>query len=70
LAAIFLLRDEVVHTIVSALSDVLPAAVASSTRRTASLQAYDLFVRGRVLVTQSPESNRAAPPLLERASSF
>jgi len=67
LADIFLLQDEVVGTIVSALSGVLPAAVASGTRRAASLEAYDLFVRGRVLVNQSPESNRAAPALLERA---
>jgi TolB-like protein/class 3 adenylate cyclase/Tfp pilus assembly protein PilF len=67
LADVFLLQDEVVGTIVNALSGVLPAAVTSSTRRTASLEAYDLFVRGRVLVIQSPESNRAAPPLLERA---
>ncbi|MEI8702513.1 adenylate/guanylate cyclase domain-containing protein [Mesorhizobium sp. ISC15] len=66
LADVFLLQDEVVHTIVSALSGVLPTAVTSSTRRTASLEAYDLFVRGRVLVIQSPESNRAAPALLER----
>lgn len=67
LADVFLLQDEVVSTIVSALSGVLPAAVTSGTRRAASLEAYDLFVRGRALVTQSPESNRAAPPLLERA---
>lgn len=67
LADVFLLQDEVVSTIVSALSGVLPAAVTSSTRRTASLEAYDLFVRGRMLVVQSPESNRAAPVLLERA---
>ncbi|RWO61670.1 adenylate/guanylate cyclase domain-containing protein [Mesorhizobium sp.] len=67
LADVFLLQDEVVGTIVNALSGVLPAAATSSTRRAASLEAYDLFVRGRVLVIQSPESNRAAPPLLERA---
>ncbi|TDQ09132.1 TolB-like protein [Phyllobacterium brassicacearum] len=67
LADIFQLQDEVVGKIVSALSGVLPVAVTSGTRRAASLDAYDLFVRGRVLVTQSPESNRAAPPLLEEA---
>jgi TolB-like protein/tetratricopeptide (TPR) repeat protein len=67
LADVFLLQDEVVGTIVSALSGVLPAAVPSGTRRAASLEAYDLFVRGRALVTQSPESNRAAPALLEKA---
>ncbi|RWC98342.1 MAG: hypothetical protein EOS57_29695 [Mesorhizobium sp.] len=61
------MQDEVVGTIVNALSGVLPAAATSSTRRAASLEAYDLFVRGRVLVNQSPESNRAAPALLERA---
>ncbi len=67
LSDVFLLQDEVVGRIVSALSGVLPAAVTSGTRRAANLEAYDLFVRGRVLVTQSPESNRTAPPLLERA---
>jgi TolB-like protein/Tfp pilus assembly protein PilF len=67
LADVFLLQDEVVGTIVNALSGVLPAAATLSTRRAASLEAYDLFVRGRALVNQSPESNRAAPALLERA---
>ena len=67
LADVFLLQDEVVGRIVGALSGVLAAAVTPGTRRAANLEVYDLFVRGRVLVTQSPESNRAAPPLLQRA---
>jgi TolB-like protein/class 3 adenylate cyclase len=67
LSDVFLLQDEIVGRIVTALSGVLPAGVPSSTRRAASLEAYDLFARGRVLVTQSPESNRLAPPLLEAA---
>jgi tetratricopeptide (TPR) repeat protein len=67
LADIFLLQDEVVGRIVSALAGVLPSARPIVRRRAANLEAYDLFVRGRLLVTQSPEGNRAARPLLERA---
>jgi TolB-like protein/Tfp pilus assembly protein PilF len=67
LADVFLLQDEVVGRIVRALSGALPAAVTIATRRAANLEAYDLFVRGRVLVTQSSETNRAAPALLEKA---
>jgi TolB-like protein/class 3 adenylate cyclase/Tfp pilus assembly protein PilF len=67
LADVFLLQDEVISKIVSALSGVLPSATTAGTRRAGNLEAYDLFVRGRVLVTQSPESNRTAPQLLERA---
>jgi tetratricopeptide (TPR) repeat protein len=67
LADVFLLQDEVIGKIVSALSGVLPSAATSGTRRAGNLEAYDLFVRGRVQVTQSPESNRTAPQLLERA---
>jgi hypothetical protein len=66
LADVFLLQDEVISKIVSTLADVLPSVAISGTRRAGNLEAYDLFVRGRVLVTQSPESNRAAPQLLER----
>jgi TolB-like protein len=67
LAEIFVLQDEVVSRIVSALVDLLPSAQAIARQRTTNLDAYDLIVRGRVLVTQSFESNRAARPLLERS---
>jgi tetratricopeptide (TPR) repeat protein len=67
LADIFLLQDEVVGKIVKALAGVLPSARALPRQRATNLEAYDLFVRGRVLVTQSAESNRAARPLLEKS---
>jgi tetratricopeptide (TPR) repeat protein len=46
---------------------VLPSTAYSAGRRAKNLEAYDLFVRGRVLVSQSAESNRAAPSHLEKA---
>jgi len=56
-----------VGLLVSALAGVLPSARALPRQRATNLEAYDLFVRGRVLVTQSVESNRAARPLLEKS---
>ena len=67
LADIFSLLDEVVGKIVNALAGLLPSARPTPRRRATNLEAYDLFVRGRVLVTQSVESNRAARPLLEKS---
>jgi TolB-like protein/class 3 adenylate cyclase/Flp pilus assembly protein TadD len=67
LADMFALQDEVVGRIVDALADALPSARPIASRRATSLEAYDLFVRGRVLVTQSVEGNRMARPLLERS---
>ncbi|MFK0689461.1 adenylate/guanylate cyclase domain-containing protein [Mesorhizobium sp. IMUNJ 23033] len=67
LADIFTLQDEVVAKIVSALANVLPSARPIARQRTTNLDAYDLFVRGRVLAMQSPEGNRVARPLLEKA---
>jgi TolB-like protein len=67
LADVFLLQDEVVGRIVSALSAVLPSARPVARQRATNLEAYDLLVRGRVMVPQSAESNRAARPLLEKA---
>ena len=67
LADIFSLQDEVVGEIVSALAHVLPSASSVASRRAMNLEAYDLFVRGRVLVTQSAQGNRAASSLLERS---
>ncbi|MEJ0011800.1 MAG: winged helix-turn-helix domain-containing protein [Bauldia sp.] len=68
LADVFALQDEIVGRIVNALADVLPGGgdpVAS--RRATNLEAYDLTVRGRQLVTQTPEGNRTGRLLLQRA---
>jgi TolB-like protein len=67
LADVFVVQDEVVGKIVSALADALPATRSPPRRRTTSLEAYDLFVRGRSLALQSPQAARAARPLLQRA---
>jgi TolB-like protein len=67
LAEVFLLQDEVVGKIVNALADTLPSARFPGRQRAANIQAYDLFVRGRELVAQSPEGNRAGRPLLEKS---
>src|SRR5262249_15419213 len=67
LADIFLLQDEVVGRIVRALSSLLRSARPIARQRATNLEAYDLFVRGRALVNQLAEGNRAARPLLERS---
>jgi TolB-like protein len=67
LADIFAIQDEVVGTIVRTLADVLPTAPPVLRRRSTNIEAYDLFVRARPLVTRSPDGNRSAQPLLERA---
>lgn len=67
LSDIFELQDEVVSKIVDALATTLPAGRPSVSRRATNLEAYDLFVHGRALVTQLAEDNRTARPLLERS---
>jgi TolB-like protein/class 3 adenylate cyclase len=67
LADIFALQDEVVGRILSALSTVLPTTTVKARQRATSLDAYELFIRGRAMVTQFAEANRAARPLIERA---
>jgi TolB-like protein/class 3 adenylate cyclase/Tfp pilus assembly protein PilF len=67
LADIFHVQDEIVGRIVNALADLLPSARPVVRRRATNLDAYDLFVRGRVLAPQSPESNEVARGLLEEA---
>ncbi len=67
LADIFLLQDEVVGKIVSALAGVLPSARALPKRRAIDIEAYDLFVRGRSLARLSLQDTRAARPLLAKA---
>jgi TolB-like protein len=64
---VFAVQDEVASKIVAALADVLPSARIPPKRRAPNLEAYDLFVRGRVLTVQSPHTTRAALPLLEKA---
>ncbi|OCP38967.1 adenylate/guanylate cyclase domain-containing protein [Ensifer sp. LC163] len=67
LADIFSLQDEVVGKVINALSHALPSAKPLPRRRVIDLEAYDLFVRGRALATQSLRETRAARPLLARA---
>ena len=66
MADIFVVQDEVVGKIVSALAGVLPAAQSPSKRRATNLEAYDLFVRGRSLVT-SLQPAQEARSFLEKA---
>ena len=67
LADFFVLQDEVVGQIVTALAAVLPPAAAVRRRRTTSLEAYDLFVHGRVMVMESQDANKAARSLIMKA---
>jgi TolB-like protein len=62
---IFAVQDEVVGSIVSALVGQLTSPPAR--KRPSSLEAYDLCVRGRALVAQSPAAAQEARLLLERA---
>jgi TolB-like protein len=66
LTDIFVVQDEVVNKIVGALSSALPAAQPPSKRRATNLEAYDLFVRGRSMVT-SFQPVQEARSLLEKA---
>ena len=67
LTDIFELQDEVIRKIVNALADVLPAGRPTPKRRPLNIEAYDLFAKGRALSMLSPEGNKSAHPLLERA---
>jgi TolB-like protein len=64
---IFKLQDEVVAKIIVSIVNVMPTSASELRQPTTSLEAYDLFVRGRLFSLQSPEENRFARPLLERA---
>lgn len=64
---VFGLQDQIVGQIIAALSDVLPATELPPKRRFVDLEAYDLFLRGKALVLQSPDGHRRGHPLLERA---
>jgi TolB-like protein/class 3 adenylate cyclase/Tfp pilus assembly protein PilF len=67
LSDIFLLQDEVVGRIVSALAEVLPTAKVRSRQRATNIEAYELFVRGRLMVTQSARANIASRALIQKA---
>ncbi len=64
---VFGLQDEITRRIVAALSGVLPASDPPPKRRFVDLEAYELYLRGKALVLQSPEGYRRGHPLLERA---
>jgi tetratricopeptide (TPR) repeat protein len=66
LSDIFAVQDEVVAKIVEALVGRL-AVPQIERRRPTNLEAYDLCMRGRTLVLQSPEGTREARLLFERA---
>src|SRR5262245_59944594 len=67
LADVFVVQDEVVGKIVSALSGVLPAAQRPPRRRAINLEAYELFVRGRSLALKSLQATQEARSFLEKA---
>jgi TolB-like protein/class 3 adenylate cyclase len=67
LADFFLVQDDVVGKIVSALAGTLASAFGYLPRRTTNLEAYDLFVRGRSLAMLSLQDTKAARPLLCKA---
>jgi tetratricopeptide (TPR) repeat protein len=64
---LFVLQDEIVGKIVKAIAGALPAPDVPARRRAKTIEAYDLFVRGRALLIKTPESNREARQMLERA---
>jgi TolB-like protein len=64
---VFALQDEIVGKIVTALGDSLPSARLPPKRRAPKIDAYDLFVRGRVLTLQSMPTTRLGLPWLEKA---
>jgi len=65
LADVFALQDEIVGKIVHAIVGTIPPVQFVASQRAKSLDAYDLFVRGRALVSQWSESNRAGRELLQ-----
>jgi hypothetical protein len=67
LADIFLVQDEVVGKIVSALARALPSVGSLPKRRATNLDAYELFVRGRSMISLSLQDTRAARQLLKKA---
>jgi TolB-like protein/Tfp pilus assembly protein PilF len=64
---VFVLQDEVTARIVEALVGRLTEAQLPDRKRPANMEAYDLCVRGRVLLLQSPQGAREARLMFERA---
>jgi TolB-like protein/tetratricopeptide (TPR) repeat protein len=64
LADVFALQDEIVSRIVEALSGALPGTRQIVHRRTASLNAYELFIRGKAQIAQASESTVSGRELL------
>lgn len=64
---IFAIQDEVSEKIVNAFATALPSVHRQPKRRTPKIEAYDLFVRGRVLTEQTVDTTKLGRPLLERA---
>ncbi|HET7911196.1 MAG TPA: adenylate/guanylate cyclase domain-containing protein, partial [Pseudolabrys sp.] len=67
LTDIFVVQDEVVAKIVGALVGALPATLMPPKHRTTNLGAYELFVRGRSMVSLSLQETRTARLLLGKA---
>ena len=63
----FQLQDEVVSRIVNAFANTLPLYQPIPSKRATNLEAYDLFTRGRVMVIDTPERNKAGRELLNSA---
>ena len=68
LTDVFALQDEVVSRIMDALTGVLPSVRPLATKRANNLEAYDLFARGRAMVTDTPERCKAGRELLDLAT--
>jgi tetratricopeptide (TPR) repeat protein len=67
LSDIFAVQDEAVARIVEALVGRLTGNQPPERKRPANVEAYDLCVRGRSLILESPQGAREARLLLERA---
>jgi TolB-like protein/class 3 adenylate cyclase len=64
---VFNVQDEVTAKIVEALVGRLTVAQIPERKRSPNLEAYDLCVRGRALILQSPQAGREARLMFERA---
>jgi TolB-like protein/Tfp pilus assembly protein PilF len=67
LSDVFALQDEIVGQIVGAMAGALPAGKRMGSKRPRSIEAYDLFVRGRVLAMLSSDANKEALELFHGA---
>lgn len=70
LADVFRMQDQVARNVVAALAKVLPLGSVrdDALRRRTNIEAYDLLVRGRVLVMHSPAGNGLARTFLAKAA--